>query len=185
MGFSRQEYWSGLSSPPPGDLPNQGSYQGLPHCRRILYQLSHQRSLYIYLSIYLLYIYIVWDSQVTQWVESAYHCRSCWRHRFSPWVGKIPWRRKWQPTTVFLPGKSRGGLQSIGLQRVRHGWAAEHTHTHVYGSLLDSESSSLCFIVGPCCAAIHGIAKSRTQLSDWTELNLLFINLTSCCLSWW
>ena len=29
------------------------------------------------------------------------------RLRFSPWIGKIPWRRKWQPTPVFLPGKSR------------------------------------------------------------------------------
>ena len=29
-------------------------------------------------------------------------------HRFSPWVGKIPWGRKWQSTSVFLPGKSHG-----------------------------------------------------------------------------
>ena len=28
------------------------------------------------------------------------------RCRFEPWVGKIPWRRKWQPTPVFLPEKS-------------------------------------------------------------------------------
>ena len=28
------------------------------------------------------------------------------RHRFNPQVGKIPWRRKWQPTPVFLPGES-------------------------------------------------------------------------------
>ena len=28
--------------------------------------------------------------------------------RFNPWVPKIPWRRKWQPTLVFLPGKSQG-----------------------------------------------------------------------------
>ena len=28
------------------------------------------------------------------------------RPGFSPWVGKIPWRRKWLPTPVFLPGKS-------------------------------------------------------------------------------
>ena len=34
-----------------------------------------------------------------------------------PWVRKIPWRRKWQPTLVFFPGKSRGRLQSKGLQR--------------------------------------------------------------------
>ena len=27
---------------------------------------------------------------------------------FNPWVRKIPWRRKWQPTPVFLPGKSHG-----------------------------------------------------------------------------
>ena len=42
---------------------------------------------------------------------------------FSPWVGKMPWRRAWQPTPVFLPGDSRwteelGGLQSMGSQRV-------------------------------------------------------------------
>ena len=30
------------------------------------------------------------------------------RHRFDPWVGKMPCRRKWQPTPVFLPGESRG-----------------------------------------------------------------------------
>jgi len=30
------------------------------------------------------------------------------RCRFDPSVGKIPWRRKWQPTPVFLPGKSHG-----------------------------------------------------------------------------
>ena len=30
------------------------------------------------------------------------------RHRFNPWVGKIPWRRKWQSTPVFLPGESHG-----------------------------------------------------------------------------
>ena len=45
-----------------------------------------------------------------------------------------PWRRKWQPTPVFLPGKvpwteEPGGLQSVGLQRVRHDRAAKRTHT--------------------------------------------------------
>ena len=27
---------------------------------------------------------------------------------FNPWVGKFPWRKKWQPTLVFLPGESHG-----------------------------------------------------------------------------
>ena len=31
-----------------------------------------------------------------------------WRLRFNPWVGKMPWRRKWHPTPVFLPGESHG-----------------------------------------------------------------------------
>ena len=44
MEFSRQEYWSGLPYPPPGIFPTQGSNPGLPHCRQILYHLSHQGS---------------------------------------------------------------------------------------------------------------------------------------------
>ena len=49
----------------------------------------------------------------------------CRRPGFDPWVGKIPWRRAWQPTPVFLSGESSwteepGRLQSVGLQRVRH-----------------------------------------------------------------
>ena len=32
----------------------------------------------------------------------------CRRLRLDPWVRKIPWRRKWQPTPVFLPGESSG-----------------------------------------------------------------------------
>ena len=38
-----------------------------------------------------------------------------------PGVGKIPWRREWQPTPVFLPGESYGQrLQSMGSQNVEH-----------------------------------------------------------------
>ena len=35
-------------------------------------------------------------------------CRRCKRHRFGPWVWKIPWRRIWQPTPVFLLGEFHG-----------------------------------------------------------------------------
>ena len=35
-------------------------------------------------------------------------CRRLKRCGFSPWVGKIPWRRKWQLITVFLPGEFHG-----------------------------------------------------------------------------
>ena len=45
MGFSRREHWSGLPFPSPGDLRIQGLNPGLPHCRQMLYHLSHQGSL--------------------------------------------------------------------------------------------------------------------------------------------
>ena len=45
MGFSRQECWSGLPFPSPGDLRYPGIKPGLLHCRQTLYCLSHQGSL--------------------------------------------------------------------------------------------------------------------------------------------
>ena len=44
MEFSRQEYWNGLPSPPPGIFLIQGLNLGLLHCRQIFYHLSHQGS---------------------------------------------------------------------------------------------------------------------------------------------
>ena len=41
-------------------------------------------------------------------------CLQCGRPRFNPWVGKIPWRRKWQPTPVLLPGESHGWKSLVG-----------------------------------------------------------------------
>ena len=41
-------------------------------------------------------------------------CLQCGRPGFNPWVGKISCRRKWQPTTVFLPGKSHGWRSLVG-----------------------------------------------------------------------
>ena len=59
-------------------------------------------------------------------------CRRCKRHWFDPCIGKISWRRKWQPTPVFLPGKSCG-QKSLAIYNP---WGrkeldmTEHTHTH-------------------------------------------------------
>ena len=46
--------------------------------------------------------------------ESVCQCRRCKRCRFDPWVRKIPWRREWQPTLVFLPGKFHGQRSLVG-----------------------------------------------------------------------
>ena len=58
----------------------------------------------------------------------------CGRPGFDLWVGKICWRRTWQPTPVFLPWESPwaeepGGLQFMGLLRVGHDWATKHSTT--------------------------------------------------------
>ena len=46
--------------------------------------------------------------------ESAYRCSRHERCGFDPWVRKIPWRRKWQPTPVSLPGKCYGQRSLVG-----------------------------------------------------------------------
>ena len=46
--------------------------------------------------------------------ESACWSRNCKNCRLLPWVGKIPWRRKWQLTLVFLPGKFYGQRSLAG-----------------------------------------------------------------------
>ena len=66
----------------------------------------------------------VWASLGSQWQRICLQRTSCRSLGFNPQVGKIPWRRKWQPTAVFVPGDSQdrgaSGLQPIGLQKVGH-----------------------------------------------------------------
>ena len=50
----------------------------------------------------------VWAPHVVLVVKSPPASAGATRDRFSPWVRKAPWRRKWQPTPVFLSGKSHG-----------------------------------------------------------------------------
>ena len=63
-----------------------------------------------------------WASQVTHWQRIHLLNRG---FRFSPWIRKIPWRRKCQPTPVFLPGESHGqrslaGYSPQDCRRVGH-----------------------------------------------------------------
>ena len=57
---------------------------------------------------------------------------------FDPWVGKIPWTRKWQPTPVFLPGKFHVQRSLAGYSPWGHKESdmSEHTHTHTHTLLL-------------------------------------------------
>ena len=62
---------------------------------------------------------------VPSWLSAKESACQCKRPGFDPWVGKVPWRCRWQPTSVFLPGKSHGlrnleGYSPWGSQRVGH-----------------------------------------------------------------
>ena len=59
------------------------------------------------------------------WLSGKESTCQCSRLGFDPWVRKVPWRRKWQPTPVFLPGKPHGqrslvGYSPWGRKRIRH-----------------------------------------------------------------
>jgi len=75
MEFSRQEYWNGLPFPSPGDLPNTGINPGLLNCLQILYQLSYQGGLIMYLDLTI-------NLQIVQGKEE------CIRHHHSNVVAK-------------------------------------------------------------------------------------------------
>ena len=83
--------WIAISSS--GDLPNPGvkPFVSCASCRQI-YPLSH----------------------FPGGSDSKSICLQCRRPGFNPWVGKILWRRKWQPTPVFLPGKFHGWRNLVG-----------------------------------------------------------------------
>ena len=53
-----------------------------------------------------------------------------WETRFDPWVGKMPWRRKWQPTPVPLPGKSHRQRSLVGCspRSRKESDTTEHLH---------------------------------------------------------
>ena len=87
-GILQARYWSGLPFPFPGDLPDAGIKPRSPALQA--------------------------DSFPYEPPGKPLPSR---RLGFDPWVGRIPWRRKWQPTPAFLPGESHG-------QRSR--WATVH-----------------------------------------------------------
>ena len=68
------------------------------------------------------------------WLRGKEPACQCLRRRLDPWVGKIPWRRKWQTSPVFLPWKSHrprslGGYRACGL-REDMGTRLSDSHAH-------------------------------------------------------
>ena len=69
---------------------------------------------------------IIWLPRWHCGKEPACQCR---RRKFNPWIGKIPWSRKWQPTSVFLPGKFHGNRSLLGYSPRGHKESDMTEHT--------------------------------------------------------
>ena len=123
MGFSRQEYWSGLPFPPPGDLPDPGIKPRslmTPAVAGGFFSTSG-----------------TWGAprKTARWVQklSTYSCppKFPWsvagrEKKENPKTYLISRSRKWQPTPVSLPenpmDQEPGGVQSISVQSLRRVW---------------------------------------------------------------
>ena len=91
----------------------------MKHCYSTKSQVQPQREHTLSASLFI----FLWKSKgLPWWLRGTESTRQCRTRGFDPWVQKIPWRRKWQPTPVFLPMKSDGlpeepgGLQSRGCK---------------------------------------------------------------------
>ena len=104
-----------------GIFSTQGSNPGLPHCRQILYQLSHKGS-----------------PRILDWVAIPFFSTLAWKIPWTEEPGRLQsmgslrvghdwatslslftfmhWRRKWQPTPVVLPGESQGRRGLVGCR---------------------------------------------------------------------
>ena len=67
---------------------------------------------------------------VASCTEPIHQCRRHNRHRFDSWVEKIPWRRAWQPTPLFLPGEFHGQRSLAGVANSKT-WLNNYAHMHI------------------------------------------------------
>ena len=83
-----------------------------------------------------------------EWLSGKESLCQCMTHGFNPWLGKIPWRRKWQTNLVFLLGKSHGqrslvGYSPSGCKRVRH------------DLVIKQQQMCVCVCVCVCVCKVH------------------------------
>ena len=110
------------------------------YCKKCCYDYSCIKFLFEQLFSVLLGVYLkveLLDHMVISLVAQRLKpLPQCGRPGFDPWVGKILWRRKWQPTPVFLPGESHGQRSLVGYSRWgrKESDMTERLHSLTYGN---------------------------------------------------
>ena len=143
--FSRKEYWSGLLFPSPVDIPNPRIEPRSHALQADSLPCEPPGKLHLsipitcFLSVHLLIwsqgllrhrTLLMFHEEIQPSIVKPGSCQCRW-HRFNPWAGTIPWRRKWQLTPVFLSRKFHGQRSLAGYSpwghKAVHDWAHRHT----------------------------------------------------------
>ena len=125
----------------------------------------------LFSSIFLASFKWKWYLETTVWAYGGFRSGSvvkrknkstclCRRRGFDPWVRKIPWRRKWQPTPAFLPGKFHGQRSLAGYSPWSHKESDTTEHNWGCGMLVagfsvDTGSKCLLFIKTKCIVILQ------------------------------
>ena len=142
-------------------IPDYSMYTSYCHtllCKTLLkfsrtspkFQIQNQKGtkhveLHLYVNSYIRCFYIFVDIYGQRWgfpgchsgKENVCQCRRHNRHGFDPWVGKIPWRRAWQPISIILPGECHGQRSLVdyspkGCKESDRTETSQHKHTETY-----------------------------------------------------
>ena len=164
------------------NFPRPGLNPCLLHWQADSYPLHHQGSPSLH--FYKL-VYAFRASLVAPMVKNLPTMQGTW---FDPWVGKIPWRREWQPSSVLLPGKSHGRRSLVGCSPwdCEESDTTERLHFHFSLACIGEENGNplQCSCLenlrdgGAWWAAVYGVAQSRTwlkRLSIWTFFGIALL----------
>ena len=104
--------------------------------------------------------------------ESTHQCRRCKRCGFNPWVSKVPWKRKWHPTVVLLPGKFHGQRNLVGYtpRDLKELDTAEHMTENLAFAFIT------CLLHIFCIYSLFQMSLYSVQHSIFLQLQLQFNN---------
>ena len=104
------------------------------------------------------------DSSVVKNLPAVRGCKRFW---FDPWVGKTPWRRKWQPSPVFLTEKPHGQRNLVG-QRVTKSWTCLSDWVHT----CEESSEVVVLCLSTCNGILHMAELDVCWMTKWINAGL-------------